>query len=100
MDDNTDTTGHSEAVPGQTIEAFCEGESLSLSSYFKIKRMGLGPYEMQIPGTRIIRVIESSSHWRARMGALKDEKAIARRVFTAMNPIQPHLHPSLLIVFE
>jgi hypothetical protein len=61
--------------PSKTIPQFCEVENLSASSYFKLKRLGLGPDEMRIPGTEIVRITATAHRgWRERMIALGQTK--------------------------
>ena len=35
---------------GETIEQFADFEGISLSTYFKLKRLKLNPHELAIPG--------------------------------------------------
>ena len=61
--------------PSKTIPQFCEAENLSASSYFKLKRLGLGPDEMRFPGTEIVRITpEAHRAWRERMTELSQTK--------------------------
>jgi hypothetical protein len=61
--------------PSKTIPQFCEVENLSASSYFKLKRLGLGPDEMRFPGTEIVRITpEAHRAWRERMTELSQTK--------------------------
>jgi hypothetical protein len=54
--------------PSLTIKQFCVCENISPASYFKIRRLGLGPAEMVIPGTEIIRITpKAHREWRARL---------------------------------
>jgi hypothetical protein len=51
-----------------TIDAFCELEQLSPHSYYKLRRLGLGPREMRVPGTKIVRISEAARReWRTRL---------------------------------
>ncbi|MGY3506652.1 MULTISPECIES: hypothetical protein [unclassified Bradyrhizobium] len=51
-----------------TVAQFCRAESLSKSTYYSLRRRGLGPEERLVPGTRIIRITaEARAAWRVRM---------------------------------
>ncbi|WP_439370971.1 hypothetical protein [Bradyrhizobium sp. DASA03120] len=51
-----------------TVSQFCRAESLSKSTYYSLRRRGLGPEERVVPGTRIIRITaEARTAWRERM---------------------------------
>jgi hypothetical protein len=39
-----------------TIQQFCRRESISLTTFHKMQRLGLGPELMRIPGTRLVRI--------------------------------------------
>jgi hypothetical protein len=60
---------------GVTRREFWTAARFSQSTFYKMKRLGLGPHEANIPGTAIIRIVESHDAWRARMAALADSKA-------------------------
>jgi hypothetical protein len=52
----------------QTIREFCATERFSIATYYKLKRLGLGPAEMIVPGTRIVRITpKARAEWHARM---------------------------------
>jgi hypothetical protein len=52
----------------QTISQFCRAESLSKSTYYALRRRGLGPEEQRVPGTKIIRIsAEARAAWREQM---------------------------------
>src|SRR4029077_14232362 len=62
---------HHDIKPSKTIPQFCEAENLSAPSYFKIQRLGLGPDEMRVPGSEIVRIAATAHReWRERMAAL------------------------------
>src|SRR5262245_57820171 len=62
----------------ETIEEFCSAERISKSTYFKLRRMGLGPDELRFANTRIIRITpEAHVQWRARMQAWSASQAAA-----------------------
>lgn len=59
----------------KTIAEFCEAEGLSPSSYYKLRRMGLGPDEIRVPGLEIIRItVTAHREWRERMTKLSQSK--------------------------
>jgi hypothetical protein len=39
-----------------TIAQFCLSESISITTFHKMQRLGLGPELMRIPGTRLVRI--------------------------------------------
>ena len=54
-----------------TREEFCRVEGISAASYYKMRRLGYGPVETTIPGTRIVRITAAARcDWHARMLAL------------------------------
>ncbi|SFJ71820.1 hypothetical protein [Bradyrhizobium sp. Gha] len=62
--------------PAQTIAQFCRAESLSKSSYYALRRRGLGPDERRVPGTKIIRITaEAHAAWRERIDAFARTEA-------------------------
>ena len=73
----------------ETHDQWRATEQLSKSSFHKIRRLGLGPHEYAIPGTKIRRITESHESWRARMAeaaaakAAKLESARARKITKA-----------------
>ena len=61
--------------PSKTIPQFCEIENLSASSYYKLKRAGLAPDELHVPGTEIVRITATAyREWRERMATLARTK--------------------------
>ena len=46
-----------------SIKEFCEAHGISLSTYFKLQREGLGPKEMQVLGRKMIS-LEAAAAWR------------------------------------
>jgi hypothetical protein len=59
-----------------TIPEFCRRERISLSSYHKQKRRGLGPEELRIPGSNIVRItLRARREWHARMAELAQQHA-------------------------
>jgi hypothetical protein len=69
---NIDTTN-----PSKSIAEFCRAERISKSVYYEMKRRGIGPVELIIPGTKVIRITpEAQTAWRTRMAELaKSETA-------------------------
>jgi hypothetical protein len=62
----------------QTVGEFCIAEKLSRSSYYGLKKRGLGPEETHPPGTAIVRISPwARREWHARMKQLRDSKAAA-----------------------
>jgi hypothetical protein len=61
----------------QTPTEFCFAEHLSKSTYHELKKRGLGPVELVVPGTKIIRITpEARDAWHAKMAELsKSESA-------------------------
>ena len=61
----------------KTIPEWCKARRLSRSTYHKLKKLGRGPKELEIPGTRIKRITpEADAEWEARMAELaKSEDA-------------------------
>jgi hypothetical protein len=59
-----------------TIAQFCRAEHLSKSSYYELRRRGLGPDELRLPGTKIIRITaEARAAWRERMAEFARSEA-------------------------
>jgi hypothetical protein len=60
----------------EKIREFCNVEKFSLAFFYELERRGLGPKMLEIPGTKVRRVVESHESWRARMTQLaKSEDA-------------------------
>lgn len=67
-----------ELGPSFTIGEFCAQEKISLSSFFKLKRLGLGPDVLIVPGTNIHRITSASRKaWHLRMENLAQQEAAA-----------------------
>lgn len=59
-----------------TISEFCMAERMSLPSYYKMKGLGVGPAELVIPGTKMIRITADARRaWHKRMDELNQSKA-------------------------
>jgi hypothetical protein len=55
----------------QTPTEFCFAEHVSKSTYHELKKRGLGPVELVVPGTKIIRITpEARDAWHAMMAEL------------------------------
>ena len=61
----------------ETFAEFARAEGFSLSTFYKLKKLGLGPDVLHVPGTRIERITpEARQAWRERMAELaKSETA-------------------------
>jgi len=46
-----------------SISEFCQAHGISLSSYFKMQREGIGPKEMRVLGRKMIS-LEAAAAWR------------------------------------
>jgi hypothetical protein len=63
----------------RTVREFCAIENLSVASYYKMKKQGLAPDELRVPGLSIVRITaQAHREWRERMTALRQEEAAAR----------------------
>jgi hypothetical protein len=52
----------------ETFAEFARAEGFSLSTFYKLKKLGLGPDVLRVPGTRIERITpEARQAWRERM---------------------------------
>jgi hypothetical protein len=59
-----------------TVSEFREAENMSASFYYKMRRMGLGPQELHVPGTGFTRITpEAHAEWHERMAKLGESKA-------------------------
>jgi hypothetical protein len=55
----------------KTVAEWCKARHLSRSTYHKLKNLGRGPKELEIPGTRIKRITpEADAEWETRMAEL------------------------------
>jgi hypothetical protein len=72
-----------DASPSKTIDEFCRSEGISKSTYYTMKKLGIGPTELIIPFTKVIRITsEAQTQWRGRMQEVinsKEAKLIAAR---------------------
>jgi hypothetical protein len=53
----------------KTIDEFCKNEACSKSHYYKMRRLGLGPTEITLPGGRIR--VPQSGHLEMRLKLLR-----------------------------
>jgi hypothetical protein len=69
---------HTNTAPSsKTIGEFCQDERISKSVYYDMKRRGIGPVELVIPGTKVIRIThEAQANWRQRMAQLSKGRAM------------------------
>lgn len=66
----------------ETISEWCAVENMSKAAFYSLKRHNpdLVPQLLEVPGTRIVRVIESHDAWRARVAeAMKRKQARLER---------------------
>jgi len=62
-----------------SIAKWCRAKGISTASFFKLKRIGLTPAELHIPGTNIKRITaEADREWAARMLELTKTKEYER----------------------
>ena len=62
--------------PSFLIPEFCNLENISLSTYHKLQRRGLGPQELRVPGSRLVRItLRARREWHARMAELAQQQA-------------------------
>jgi hypothetical protein len=62
-----------EGATSMTIKEWCAVERQSPATFYKLQKRGLGPHTMKLPGTRIVRIVESRSAYHTRMLALSEE---------------------------
>jgi hypothetical protein len=75
--ESTSTSGQQE--PARTIPEWCEGKRICVATYYKLKRLGLTPDELHVPGTNIRRITpEADREWIARMAELTKTKEYKR----------------------
>jgi hypothetical protein len=65
--------------PARTIPEWCEGKRICVATYYKLKKLGLTPDELHVPGTNIRRITpEADRAWIARMAELTKTKEYKR----------------------
>jgi hypothetical protein len=58
-----------------TIREFCEAEHISPASFYKMRRLGVGPCEEHVPGTTIIRITaEARRAWHAQLAEMRKSR--------------------------
>jgi hypothetical protein len=87
-----------------TIRSFCKVHGLSVASYYTLKKLGLGPREMQLAGNLIRISAEAASAWRkerenpkadeAKQLALLAEQRQERSRKAAKKAIESPEHPA------
>jgi hypothetical protein len=65
-------------APSMTITEWCRAERQSRSTFQRLQHMGLGPHTMKLPGTRIVRIVESRSAYHKRMLGLSESRKAKR----------------------
>jgi hypothetical protein len=59
----------------QTIGEFCAAENICASTYYKMRRLGVGPREERVPGTTIIRITaEARCAWHVRLAEMRQSR--------------------------
>ena len=62
-----------------TISEWCRAKGICIATYYKLKKLGLTPAELHIPGTIIKRITpEADREWIARMAELTKTKEYKR----------------------
>lgn len=62
--------------PSFTIAEFCAAERISIPTFWKLQRMGLGPEVRRIPGLTLKRITFAARQaWHAKMDELNQEQA-------------------------
>jgi hypothetical protein len=65
---------HIEEGVTYTIKEWCAAERQSAATFHKLQRMGVGPQTIKVPGTHLVRIIESRESWHRRMLAMAEER--------------------------
>jgi hypothetical protein len=68
----------------KTIDEWCQSRRINKSSFYKMRKLGLSPDELVIPGLKITRITaEADARWQERMAELANSKKakleVARR---------------------
>ena len=78
---SSETVTPDEQEVARTIPQWCQGKQICIATYHKLKKLGLTPDELHIPGTNIKRITpEADRAWIARMAELTKTKEYAREV--------------------
>jgi hypothetical protein len=79
--DSTSPSASAEHEVAHTIREWCESKRICLATYYKLRRLGLTPDELHVPGTNIRRITpEADRAWIARMAELTKTKEYEREV--------------------
>jgi hypothetical protein len=71
-----DADDHADAGPSLTVGEFCDAENISSATYVRLRRRGLGPAELRVPSTKIIRITaRARAAWHHRMAELQNGRA-------------------------
>ena len=74
----------------KTVPEWCKARHLSRSTYHKLKNLGRGPKELEIPGTRIKRITpEADAEWEARMASQRARPRGSKQSAGASSPLSP-----------
>ncbi len=71
----TATDNIEQALASMTIKQWCKAENISPATFFKLRRLGLGPCTFNPPGTSLVRIVESRESYHARMAQLSETQA-------------------------
>jgi hypothetical protein len=79
---STDTpslSASAEHEVAHTVREWCESKRICLATYYKLRRLGLTPDELHVPGTNIRRITpEADRAWIVRMAELAKTKEYKR----------------------
>jgi len=83
----TETTLPEETM---TIAGFCRAENISESTFFKLKRLGLGPEEQSPPGlSNTVRITATARReWQERMRQLRSDKEAKERSERSLDAVE------------
>jgi hypothetical protein len=86
----TETTPPEETM---TIAGFCRAENISESTFFKLKRLGLGPEEQSPPGlSNTVRITATARReWQERMRQLRNEKEAQERSGRSVDAVEKRI---------
>src|SRR5262245_27826989 len=70
----TDADWSDDGEPSKSISEWCTAEGISTATYHKLSRLGGRPRDLRVPGTRVVRVVESRRSWHARMQKRAQER--------------------------
>jgi hypothetical protein len=79
MSDTASPSASVEHEAAHTIREWCASKRICLATYHKLKRLGLTPDELHVPGTNIRRITpQADRDWIARMAELTKTKEYKR----------------------